>query len=97
MGILRDGVVKTRKDHKCYGCCNTIKKGETVYSQTNVYDGHIYTLYYCNICRDWCQECTDCIDVEDAHEGFIGECIKEKSKTIDNENVGVLGDRGYCE
>jgi hypothetical protein len=77
--VIRDGIVKTRKEHICYGCLKTINKGKTAQSVTYTYDGDIYTSYMCDICKDWCtnRNCRDCHDYETAHEGFIKECMNE--------------------
>lgn len=76
-GILRDGKVKTRKNHKCHGCLELIPKGTEIYSQTFRYEGKLYTIYECKTCQDWCKGCRDCYDSEDAFEGFKKECMRE--------------------
>lgn len=83
MDILKDGIVKTRKDHRCHGCNQIIPKGTSVYSQTNVDDG-IYTLYTCDKCRNWCKErkCENCIDSEIADERYIRECMKDNGEAV---------------
>ena len=75
---LRDGIVKTRKEHKCHGCLEKIPKGTNTYSQTIV-DDDIYTIYMCDDCKDYCKnkKCTDCYTLEQAYEGYIKECKKE--------------------
>lgn len=79
MDILKDGYVKTRKDHKCHGCLKVIPKGSKVYSQTNVSDG-IYTLYICDDCINFCssRKCSECIQMEEAFEGYVSECIRNE-------------------
>lgn len=78
MDILKDGIVITRKDHKCHGCLSTIPKGTPTYSQTNVSDG-IFTLYMCNECIDFCKshKCNECPQMEEAFEGYVKECKRE--------------------
>jgi hypothetical protein len=76
--MIKESIVKTRKPHKCHGCCTEIKVGQTAKAQTNIDGRHVYTLYYCVKCRDWCKNCTECIDWELAYEGYIGECMREK-------------------
>jgi flavoprotein len=73
MDVIRDGIIKTRKDHKCHGCEEIIPKGTKTYSQTNV-DDTIYTLYVCNSCREYCGNCHECYETENAYEGYIREC-----------------------
>ena len=75
--LLRDGIVKTRKEHICHGCLKKIPKGSDVYSQTGVDDG-IYTIYMCNECRDYCGNCIECLEMEEAFEGYVKECRMER-------------------
>jgi len=83
MDILKDGIVKTRKEHRCHGCNQMIPIGTSVYSQTNVCDG-IYTLYMCDNCRNWCKErkCQSCIESESAGEGYIRDCMQDNGKAV---------------
>jgi hypothetical protein len=73
--ILRDGIVKTRKDHKCHGCLCIIPKGSEVYSQTNTSDS-IFTLYMCDDCINFCKKhkCNECMQMEEAYVGYVKEC-----------------------
>lgn len=73
MRILRDGRVKTRKDHICHGCCKKIPKGSKVHHQTTV-DDRVYEIYMCNECKNYCGNCTECYESEAAFEGYIAEC-----------------------
>jgi hypothetical protein len=75
ISVIRDGMVKTRKEHECHGCLETIPKGTKVYNQTVVGD-YIDTLYFCGDCINWCKDrkCRDCIEGEIAFEGYIQEC-----------------------
>ncbi len=84
MDILRDGIVKTRKDHICHGCNEMIPKGTSVYRQTNV-DGEIYTLYICDKCREWCKkrDCQSCLNGDrDAGEGYIRDCMQDNGEAV---------------
>lgn len=76
MGLIRDGVIKTRKDHRCHGCGEVILKGAEVYSQTTTYDGRISTLYMCEKCENHCESrnCNECMIYEEAGPGYIKEC-----------------------
>lgn len=78
-GCLRSGMVKTRKEHKCHGCGEVIPIGTTIRSQTNVFDGEVYTLYMCDKCLNWCKgkNCKSCIESEDAGPGYIKECMRQ--------------------
>ena len=77
MEIIRDGTVKTRKDHRCHGCRKVIPAGSTVYSQTDAEDT-IYTIYMCGECRKWCGNCKECFEMDGADEGYVADCRKER-------------------
>lgn len=47
---LHGGKRQARKPHTCSLCYRTIDPGETYESQTNIYDGHIYTWKECAHC-----------------------------------------------
>jgi predicted RNA-binding Zn-ribbon protein involved in translation (DUF1610 family) len=74
--LLRDGIAKTRKEHKCHGCLETIPKGAEVYYQACADGGRAYSIYMCEECRKWCEDkkCRDCLDMEEAYEGYVKEC-----------------------
>jgi hypothetical protein len=82
--ILRSGVAKTRKDHRCHGCMNMAHAGTYVYFETYTYDGEINTIYMCDECKDYCKnhKCNDCMVMETATEGYIHECKIEKNRSI---------------
>jgi hypothetical protein len=82
--FLRDGIVKTRKEHICHGCKKVIPKGSEVYSQTGIDDG-IYTIYMCNDCMSYCGECIECYEMEEAFEGFVAECRAERERYRQSE------------
>jgi hypothetical protein len=97
VSVLRDGIVITRKEHRCHGCTEVILKGTPTYSQTNIYDG-IYTLYMCNDCKDYCklQGCNDCYIYEDAYSGYIKECRREIQRRDRCKAVAVRRDCPQC-
>lgn len=51
---LKDADVKTRKNHRCFGCGLDIPKGTVVHLQTNVDCGDIYTNYTHLHCQEIC-------------------------------------------
>jgi len=51
MDIIRDGVVKTRKPHKCWGCRVVMPIGSMVYRVVDTYTGKISTTYWCLACN----------------------------------------------
>ncbi len=74
--LLKDGIVITRKVHKCHGCLEEIPKGTPTYNQSVADEGTVFNIYMCPNCLDWCRQkgCRDCINMESAHEGYIKEC-----------------------
>ena len=76
-------LVKTRKDHVCQGCGNTIPKGSMCYVTTCADGGKAYTLRECVECRDYfvenCESCNDydfCLG-ENYQIGTIQRCRQE--------------------
>lgn len=50
MDIIKPAhMVKTRKDHRCHGCCNKIPKGSEASSFTGKED-EVYTIHMCPPC-----------------------------------------------
>ena len=80
MNVIREGIIKTRKEHRCHGCLEIIPKGTDVYSQTNVFDG-IVTIYMCDKCLTWCDKklVPTSLVLALAYEGYIQECIRESN------------------
>lgn len=80
--FLRDGKIKTRKSHRCHGCQKKIPKGTMLYSQTGIDDG-FYTVYMCDDCLDWCKNrsCKECLECENAFEGYVQECRLSQNYT----------------
>ncbi|MDI6789943.1 MAG: hypothetical protein QME44_04545 [Thermodesulfobacteriota bacterium] len=77
--LIREGEVKTRKDHRCFGCGEKIPVGTEVYSSTCTGDGCIYTLYLCTECREFMTDYPDLCEDYDGiiWEGRIGEARQE--------------------
>lgn len=76
--LLRNKIVKTRKEHNCHGCLEIIPRGTLVNIQVGVDSNRIYTIYMCDKCQNWCKGCRDCHDMESAYEEYIKECIRER-------------------
>jgi len=51
MRTIRAGLVKTRKDHNCWGCCKVLPKGADVFCCVTVDDGRPISAYWCGACR----------------------------------------------
>jgi hypothetical protein len=83
MSFPHNEIIKTRKPHKCHGCENAIPAGTTdIDRQTNVFDGAIYSIYFCPECQRFeeenCHKCRDCYENECAFPGYIRDCQEEK-------------------
>lgn len=48
---IREKRVKTRKAHKCFGCCTVFPKGVELMTHKTIGDHRIYTLYLCGKCE----------------------------------------------
>ena len=46
-------VKKTRKDHKCLGCCEKLPIGSTAFYISGVYEGDFGAYYLCIPCREY--------------------------------------------
>lgn len=62
--ILTDKVVKTRKEHNCWGCGEKFKKGTNLRYQVDVDNGDFNKSYWCKVCdttveQEYCEQ-VDC-------------------------------------
>ena len=62
MEIIRSGVVKTRKPHRCVGCLGLIPTGTTVRFTVAKDMGQLDTAYYCPVCEEYTGEELECGD-----------------------------------
>ena len=78
--LLKDGIVITRKVHKCHGCMEEIPKGTPTYHQSVADEGTVFDIYMCQSCRDWCKQknCKECYELESEYAGYIKECKAEQ-------------------
>ena len=64
MPVLRDKVVTTRKEHKCWGCGEKFEKGSKLRYQVDVEDGKLNDSYWCKVCdatvKESYEEQVDC-------------------------------------
>jgi len=77
MHNVSEKTVTCRKDHQCWGCCETIKIGEKAFVQTNVDGGCIHSVYTCFNCQiviDILDSCT----LENMETGDIVETVEYK-------------------
>ena len=63
MKIIREGVVKTRKPHRCWGCRIALPVGSVVFRVVSEDGGTVGTAYWCERCDallrdnpDWCED-----------------------------------------
>lgn len=82
--LIGENIVKTRKDHKCFGCRKPIPKKSVAYTQTYAEDGKIKTTYMCLDCFGYCNfnKCNECHEQENAFEGFVKECKLMKGEKV---------------
>ena len=77
-----DKVVKTRKEHNCYGCTEIIEKEQKARNIKSVYDGGFCNDYFCMECdefmKDVCMSCRVCWENETFFFGTIKECKQEQ-------------------
>jgi predicted SprT family Zn-dependent metalloprotease len=77
MICLSNKIVRTRKDHKCWGCTKLFPKGSLLKKITSVDGGEILTVYYCGECQ---YELT-MIDSRDYQDGILyGELTINKQE-----------------
>ena len=66
---------KTRKEHKCFGCCKKFPIGSTVIYISGVYEGNFNAYYLCDECDEYITEYPD-IARDGYEEGEIGDAMK---------------------
>jgi hypothetical protein len=49
--VISNKIVKTRKEHKCWGCARSFPKNSNLEAVTAEDEGKIYTNYWCEVCR----------------------------------------------
>lgn len=54
--VVKSKKVKTRKEHKCFGCNYTIPKGFDVERQVIRNGRELYTIHLCNSCQKLIEE-----------------------------------------
>ena len=68
MGVISCKAVKTKKDHKCFGCARKFPKGSKLQRITSADGGEIQSNYWCDVCQEyWSEymESDDCIGFGD--------------------------------
>jgi len=79
--LIREKIVKTRKNYICHGCEHIIPAKSHALSRTYVYDDGIGSLYFCEMCipvlsddKFWDWNGRECCS------GDIKEYLKEQDK-----------------
>jgi RNase P subunit RPR2 len=72
---IKEGRVKIRKSHTCFGCNEQIPTATVVYASVNESDGQLYTLYICEECKEIMKEYQD--DLCDVDGEFEKGCVAE--------------------
>lgn len=78
--ILKDKIVKTRKEQTCWGCAEKFKKGTSLRYLVAVDNGDFSSSYWCRICDvTW-------LEHQEPHGDTIGLGeVKEFDSWYDNE------------
>ena len=82
--------VKTRKEHRCFGCLTKFPAGTSMSAETNVGDGHIYTIYICDGCKEFMSKYHEwCFDDLAGYypEGCVADAKREMERHGDVANV----------
>lgn len=61
--VIKHKTVKTKKDHKCFGCGRKFEKGSILTSVTSVDGGEISTNYWCDVCNEYWDKFMDSEDL----------------------------------
>ncbi len=70
---LKQSLVKTRKEHQCFGCAKTYPAGSKMWSIAGIHDGDFWSGYWCLICT----EVMDGLDYYEKEEGFeLGQILE---------------------
>ena len=73
MENISSGKVKTRKEHKCWGCTEAIPIGSTVMRVTCADCGQISSVHYC----DRCEKFLATLQSWETEDGFVfGELLQ---------------------
>ena len=79
MDILRDEDVKTRKDHRCFGCLEIIPKGSIAHVQVNTDAGYLGSIYTHRSCEKIMKEISrDMYHGDTLEEGCVTEYLRDE-------------------
>lgn len=79
MDVLRHEIIKTRKDHRCFGCLNIIPKGSMANIQVNNDGGTLNSLYSHLTCEKIINEMAIDMDYDDTYdEGCVTQYLRDE-------------------
>lgn len=77
-------IKSTRKDHKCEGCCEKIKKGSSAeYNVGNWYEGFYY-YYLCTPCSEFVKKYPKLV-IDDLDDCFLSGEIPNIRKELEEK------------
>jgi hypothetical protein len=91
-------VKRTRKDHRCFGCCRMIPKDSEAHVSNNSEDGKAYTLYMHPACNEVLKNIeSDYFYDNEIPEGFVREYLNDIGfKGTPEEYVANGGEGSYA-
>lgn len=66
--IVSQKTVKTRKEHRCFGCARKFPKGAQMEKIDNADEGTIHSSYWCDVCTAYWTE-----HMQDGEEIMYGD------------------------
>ena len=79
MNFISQKIVKTNKNHTCWGCARLFLKGTMMQAVVSADGGEISRVYWC----DDCKEILDSLDHIDCEDGFsFGELNDDYYKEL---------------
>ena len=93
--LLSDKWVKTRKQHRCFGCAKEYPKGSCMLRVSLADDETVWSYYICKVCQEYVARyaidleictCGDILDSDpDGWEELRQEILKEEEKKSNEE------------
>ena len=94
--ILRDIIInKTRKPHKCFGCCRVIQPPARMGLVVTAQEGTVFNDYFCDTCTMIRYDHTITLPTDTISEGQLRDAVlyieEEASKLLSKERqrIGV--------
>ena len=74
--LLKNKVVKTKKQHECFSCLRVFPTGTKMNYQAGVHDGDFSTCYSCMTCVE-IMNASEYYDDEGFGEGYVDELLNK--------------------